>query len=270
LTLEIQMKFIGGTAAARKLFEELHQDGLLCMPYTDAWMKKNAKSLDTTYKDYKDDIGRHPELQGLAFIDTSRFHGDRLDALIDVFPAFSQIYRRDETMVNPDFIVLNLLTQKMIVFGLGRKDRVFTHIYRNGRFESVAGSTYDDYINQSFETVDDEGDIAVDPVFRYLQLLCSDPNELIDETYNSLEAFGIANFEYMSLPSNIDEIDGALREGPNADGVYEIDGEEMSEGKLEDLQSQHEELQAKCNRRLAFLQILFPKVEQGELATGAY
>ena len=49
------MKFIGGTAAARKLFEELHQDGLLCIPYTDAWMKKNAKSLDTTFKEYQEE-----------------------------------------------------------------------------------------------------------------------------------------------------------------------------------------------------------------------
>ena len=46
------MKFIGGTAAARKLFEDLANDGLLCMPYTDKWMKENAEKLNEDYESF--------------------------------------------------------------------------------------------------------------------------------------------------------------------------------------------------------------------------
>jgi len=263
------MKFIGGTAAARKLFEDLHSEGLLCMPYTDAWMKKNAKALGGDYKQFREWSSRYPNDQGLVFIDASRFYGDRLQGLIDVLPAFGTVFSED-SIVNPDFIVLNLKTQKMILFGLGRRDQVFARIYVDGKFEYVSPQTYDNSINQNFETVDDEGEIAVDPTYRYLQEMCDDWFEIIDNTYNALEAFGAANFEYMSLPSNEWEVECALKEKPNADGMYDLDGDEISVEGLRDVYADYRRLGAKCAKNLSYLQVLFPKVEQGELGTGAY
>jgi len=264
------MKFIGGTAAARKLFEDLHSEGLLCMPYTDAWMKKNAKAIGRDYKQFRKWSSHYPNDQGLVFIDASRFYGDRLQGLIDVLPAFGTVFREDIRIVNPDFIVLNLKTQKMILFGLGRKDRIYGLIYVEGQFEYVSQPTYDNYINQNFETVDDEGEIAIDPTYRYLQEMCGDWSEIIDNTYNALEAFGAANFEYMSLPASRYELECLLDEEPNAEGVYDLDGEEMSSDQVRDLLDEYERLDEKCIKNLRYLQILFPKIEQGELGTGAY
>jgi len=263
------MEFIGGTVAARKLFGELASDGLLCMPYTDAWMKKNAKALGVDYKRFREWSNRYPNDQGLVFIDASRFYGARLQALIDVLPAFGTVFKED-SIINPDFIVLNLKTQKMILFGLGRKDQVFAQIYVDGSFQFVSPQTYDNFINQNFETVDDEGEIAIDPTYRYLQEMCGDWFEIIDNTYNALEAFGTANFEYMSLPASRHELECLIDEEPNAEGVYDLDGEEMSADQVRDLLDEYERLDEKAMKNLRYLQVLFPKVEQGELGTGAY
>ncbi len=263
------MKFIGGTAAARKLFEDLVSDGLLCMPYTDQWMKANAEKLDEDYEHFLTSGKNYRNDEGVVFIDASQLNSKRLRELIKVFPAFGGVFREESTMTNPDFIVINLKTQKMILFGLGRRDQIHVHIYVDGEFQPVLPSTYDDYINQSFET-DDDTDIAVDPTFHYLQDLCDDFFEIIDNTYTALEAFGIASFEYMSLPANRYEIESLLDEEPNADGMYELDGDEMSEDDLREILDDYERLGDKCAENLAYLQVLFPKVEHSELATGAY
>ena len=63
------MKFIGGTAAARKLFEALASDGLLCMPYTDQWMKENAEKLDEDYELFLTSGKNYRNDEGLVFID---------------------------------------------------------------------------------------------------------------------------------------------------------------------------------------------------------
>ena len=263
------MKFIGGTAATRKIFEDLANDGLLCMPYTDQWMKENAEKLDEDYESFLKSSEGYSNDQGLVFIDASQLHGKRLRELIEVFPAFGGVFKEESTMTNPDFIVINLKTQKMILFGLGHRDQIFILIHIDGTFEYVSTSTYDDYINQDFET-DDETEIAIDPTYRYLQELCCDLFDIVDNTYNSLEAFGIANFEYMSLPANRDEIEFLLQDDPNSDGIYELDGDEMSEDDLREILDDYERLGDKCAQNLADLQVLFPKVEHSELATGAY
>lgn len=263
------MKFIGGTAAARKLFEALASDGLLCMPYTDQWMKENAEKLDEDYELFLTSGKNYRNDEGLVFIDASRLHGERLRELINVLPAFGSIFRQDSTMTNPDFIVINLKTQKMILFGLGRKDRIHVRTYVDGEFLPVSTSTYDDYINQSFET-DDDTEVAIDPTFRYLQDLCDDFFEIIDNTYSALEAFGIASFEYMSLPANRDEIESLLDDEPSAGGMYELDGDEMSKDDLREILDDYERLGDKCDENLRYLQVIFPKVEHSELATGAY
>lgn len=263
------MEFIGGTAAARKLFGELASEGLLCMPYTDAWMKKNAKALGEDYKQFRKFSNQYPTDQGLVFIDASRFYGDRLKQLIKVLPAFGTVFREGLTMTNPDFIVLNLKTQKMILFGLGRKDQVFAQIYVDGSFQHVSAQTYDNYINQHFER-DDDSNVAVDPTYRYLQELSGDCFEIVDNTYNALEAFGVANYERMCLPSNRDEVEYSLREAPNAEGMYELDDQEISAEELRHALDEYDRLEAKCEKNLSFLQVLFPNIEHGELATGAY
>lgn len=263
------MKFIGGTAAARKLFEALANDGLLCMPYTDQWMKDNAENLDEDYDSFLDPGDNYINDQGLVFIDASGLHGERLRELINVFPAFGGVFSEESTMTNPDFMIINLKTKKMILFGLGHRDQIHAHIFVDDKFLPVSTSTYDDYINQSFER-DDDTDIAIDPTFRYLQDLCNDLFEIIDNTYMALEAFGNANFEYMSLPANRDEIESLLDNEPNADGMYELDGDEMSEADLRETLDDYERLGDKCAENLAYLQVLFPKVEHSELATGAY
>lgn len=263
------MKFIGGTLVARTLFEDLYRKELLCMPYTDAWMKKNSKKLGWNYRLFCEIRNRRPTDQGLVFIDTSALHGESLKNLIDVLPAFETIFKTD-SIINPDCVIINLKTQKMILFGLGRKDQIFALIHADGSFQHVSSQIYYNHINGDFETIGNLGEIAIDPTYRYLQELCGDWFELINNSYNALETFGLANFEYMCLPGSVHEVECLLDEIPNAEGKYELDGEEFSPADLRQMLFDYENLSIKCVKSLAYLQVLFPKMEHSELATGAY
>ena len=256
------MNFVGGTSAVRTFFEELAKEGLLISPYTDKWIKANYK----TNKPIQNvDNGE------IIFIDASRFYGERLAKLLKIFPKFSSGFATEYTSTNTDFIAINLKTQQIILMGLGLSDRIHVHIYRDGKFESVDYDEVEEFVNDDFETISASDKTAKSLNHQYLQKFCElDRFRLVADLFESLYYFGLSSFEFANLPHSMMDIDEARGNGPNEDGMFEIDGDELSEEDLDELEGSYEEAAYDCTSHIRKIQLLFPKIDEGDLITGAY
>jgi hypothetical protein len=256
------MNFVGGTSAVRTFFEELAKDSLLVSPYTDKWIKTNFKKSKP-----------NPKLDNgeIIFINASRFYGERLAKLLKIFPKFSSGFSTEYTITNTDFIAINLRTQQIILMGLGRRDQIHVRIYHDGKFEYVNYSEVEEFVNDDFETISESDKTAKSLNHQYLQKFCElDRFCLVVDLFESLYYFGVSSFEFANLPHSMMDIDEARGNGPNEDGIFEIDGEELSEEDLDELESSYEEAANDCKSHIRKIQLLFPKIDEGDLITGAY
>ena len=256
------MNFVGGTSAVRTFFEELAKDSLLVSPYTDKWIKTNYKQSKPI-----------PNVDNgeIIFIDASRFYGERLAKLLKIFPKFSSGFSTEYTITNTDFIAINLKTQQIILMGLGRKDQIHVRIYRDGKFEYLNYSEVEEFVNADFETISASDKTAKSLNHQYLQKFCElDRFCLVVDLFESLYYFGVSSFEFANLPHSMMDIDEARGNGPNEDGMFEIDGEELSEEDLDELERSYEEAANDCTNHIRDIQQLFPKIDVGDLITGAY
>lgn len=256
------MNFVGGTSAVRTFFEELAKEGLLISPYTDKWIKANYK----TNKPIQNvDNGE------IIFIDASRFYGERLAKLLKIFPKFSSGFSTEYTTTNTDFIAINLRTQQIILMGLGRKDQIHVHIYRDGKFDYLDYDEVEEFVNDDFETISESDKTAKSGNLQYLQKFCElDRFRLVPDLFESLYYFGLSSFEFASLPHSIMDIDEARENGANEDGMFELDGEEFSEDDLDEFEQDNEDAANDCTSHIRKIQQLFPKIDEGDLITGAY
>lgn len=256
------MNFVGGTSAVRTFFKELAKDSLLISPYTDKWIRanyKNSKAIPNV------DNGE------IIFIDASRFYGERLAELLRIFPKFSSGFSTEYTTTNTDFIAINLRTQQIILMGLGRKDRIHIRIFRNEKFDYVDYAEVEEFINDDFETISKSDKTAKSLNHQYLQKFCElDRLRLVADLFESLYYFGLSRFEFECLPGSYIDIDEARFNGANEDGMFELDGEMLSETELDELEQQYEEAGNDTKFHITNIRKLFPMVEEGELATGAY
>jgi len=256
------MNFVGGTSAVRTFFEELAKDSLLVSPYTDKWIKVNSKNNKPI-----------PNVDNgeIIFINASRIYGDRLTKLLKIFPKFSSGFSTEYTSTNTDFIAINLRTQQIILMGLGRKDQIHVHIYRQGKFDHLDYDEVEEFVNDDFETISESDKTAKSLNIQYLQNFCElDRFRLVPDLLESLYYFGLSSFEFASFPHSIMDIDAARENGPNEDGMFEMDGEEFSEDDLDEFEHDNEEAANDCTSHIRKIQLLFPKVDEGDLITGAY
>ena len=256
------MNFVGGTSAVRTFFEELAKEGLLISPYTDKWIKANYK----TNKPIQNvDNGE------IIFIDTSRFYGERLAKLLKIFPKLSSGFSTEYTTTNTDFIAINLRTQQIILMGLGRKDQIHVHIYRDGKFDYLDYDEVEEFVNDDFETISESDKTAKSGNLQYLQKFCElDRFRLVPDLFESLYYFGLSSFEFANLPHSIMDIDAARENGAHEDGMFELDGEEFSEDDLDEFEQDNEDAANDCTSDIRKIQQLFPKIDEGDLITGAY
>ena len=256
------MNFVGGTSAVRTFFEELAKDSLLVSPYTVKWIKTNYKKSKPI-----------PNVDNgeIIFIDASRFYGERLAKLLKIFPKFSSGFATEQTMTNTDFIAINLRTQQIILMGLGRKDQIHVHIYRDGIFDYLDYDEVEEFVNDDFETISESDKTAKSRNLQYLQKFCElDRFRLVADLFESLYYFGLSSFEFANLPHSMMDIDEARGNGPNEDGMLEINGEELSEEDLDELERSYEEAANDCKSHIRKIQLLFSKIDEGDLITGAY
>ena len=256
------MNFVGGTSAVRTFFQELAKDSLLVSPYTDKWIKTNYK---------KSKPISNLDNGEIIFINASRIYGERLAQLLKIFPKFSSGFSTEYTITNTDFIAINLRTQQIILMGLGRRDQIHARIYRDGKFEYVNYSEVEEFVNDDYETISESDKTAKSLNHQYLQKFCElDRFSLVADLFESLYYFGVSSFEFANLPHSMMDIDEARGNGPNEDGMFEIDGEELSEEDLDELERSYEEAANDCTNHIRDIQQLFPKIDVGDLITGAY
>ena len=145
--------------------------------------------------------------------------------------------------------------------GLGRRDQIHVRIYRDGKFEYVNYSEVEEFVNADFETISASDKTAKSLNHQYLQKFCElDRFCLVVDLFESLYYFGVSSFEFANLPHSMMDIDEARGNGPNEDGMFEIDGEELSEEDLDELERSYEEAANDCTNHIRDIQQLFPKM----------
>jgi hypothetical protein len=272
------MKFENGAAKVNEYLKYLAAKGLLVSPLTNQWLKANAKKLSLNYDHYQK-IGRTKDLNGeLLVIDCSRFDKDEVQKICSIFSAFKLVFDPDFSIVNPDLILINLKSKKILVFRLGRKNRIGIQALIGEKFEDISTDQFDSYINYDFEYEfdgdedDDPGEgVAKDPKIRYLQEFGEiDFCEITDNLYNALEGLGINAFRYASLIGNQYEVDCADDDGPDNQGNYTVDDESLTGEEFMNLKNEYKEFSEKGEKHLGYLKIFFPHLEWSDICSGAF
>ena len=265
-------KFTGGTPTALKLFSALDRREIVVSPYTDSWLSKNANAIGINFEEYKSWKGGLENLADIVFIDLVSMDTEEINELLTLYPPLRETYSSDQQMimVNPDFLIINLKSQQILLVGLGRHDGVHTKALVDGEWVWIEESQYANYINQSFEKDDDRGE-AVDHPFIFLEKFCEgDDLELVDQFWEALRNFGEYSFRFQSLPGSIQEIEDARQDGMDAEGYYTVDGENLTQEELDEVSEEYSQCEKGMSDAATFIQLFFPQLDAYELITGAY
>ena len=143
-----------------------------------------------------------------------------------------------------DFLMINCANDSIAGFGLGRKNRAFAD-------SSFSGSPFETGI----------GDFAT-------QI----PYDLASLFQKKYEGLGDAILFMALLPGNIDELEGALDEEPDEDGLYwlEDSDEGLSAEEIQTMISKYEFDEEIYDVFKESISDYFPNIEMGDLDTGDY
>jgi hypothetical protein len=233
------------------LFSDLKKEGLLVDVYSQEWFDTRQENgdfprclLSNLEDEYSPEYFNH-----LLIIYLDQYKDGYYDRLVSAIPCLGAII--NDSHHKPDFLFINLKVNKILCIGLGRKNRIFV----------IDGET-NNSVNAFGITSGDEE--FMDEFTKYDHL------EVVNDFVNALDSLGEAFFAFDSLPSNPDEIYGALQSEPDEEGYYHLDWDDESytredlEGFLAE-QDQQLEIMRECEN---IIHIFFPDAE--ELNTGDY
>ena len=112
---------------------------------------------------------------------------------------------------------------------------------------------------------------SADPTFLYMrEFLKYDYSGVVRDLIESLYEFGIWARAFDHLPLNPDLIEDILEEGPNSDGLYDINGELMTLEEAQAVLADFEEAEKLGHEHLETLQQFFPEITWSDLNTQDY
>lgn len=143
-----------------------------------------------------------------------------------------------------DFLMVNCANKSIAGFGLGRKNRAFAD-------SSFSGSPFETGIEDFANQI---------------------PYDLASLFQKKYEGLGDAILFMALLPVNIDELEAALDEEPDDDGLYWLeDGDEgLSAEEIQTMISRYETDEEVYDVFKESISAYFPNIEMGDLDTGDY
>lgn len=247
MSLSSQLK----SAEARELFEELKREKLLVDVYSQEWFDTRDEDGDFPRCLLSNLEGEYsPEyLNHLLIIHLDQYKDEYNERLVSAIPCLSEVI--NESYHKPDFLFINLKLNKILCVGLGRKNQIFV----------IDGET-----NQSVNAF---GITSGDEEFIH-EFTKYDHLEVVSDLINALDSLGEAFFAFDSLPSNPDEIYGALQSEPDEEGYYHLewDDESYTKEDLEGFLAEQEQQLEIMKESENIIHIFFP--EAYEFNTGDY
>lgn len=240
------MNFFEDFATKGPLFKELQDVGLI----RKAFDREVIGELigwgwyEELYDEDEPDFDRLDTLP-IYVVYLNEFQRDAIKSLINSYTPFDAVKKAGHFF---DFLVVNTDLKIICGMGLGRKNRFFSYM-------SADGSQFDNKDEANEQLLRD-----------------SMPWDFLTKLKEIVEEIGQEMFSRDSIPGNPESLEMALDEGPNDEGYFylEDDDLEMSEeelrGYIYDLALHDENIDDDG----AMLQVLFPKFETYELNTGDY
>lgn len=264
------MPYIGGTPAVQNFIKKYKASGYLLDPYSKEWLTsiEARRNIDTDfycdidenqYSEYESKFG--PEfLNHLLIVYVDESNSELIKDLQAIYQPFKYIFEERDSYSGyekhrPDFIFINLAIRKILCIGLGRKNRLFEY-------------DLDEYFNQTPNSVDSNQLIRVfktdNPYYKEFTSL--DHAGFVVSLIRALNDLGAGLFKIASTPGNPDE----WPDETNEDGMYLIEDDEYTSEEFESIRDDYYEADELMHDGMISINLLFPKIEIGDLNTGDY
>ncbi len=260
------MLYTGGTHSAQTCIKQLTELGALVDIYSKQWLDAHPNFLYCS----TDDLTAHQITSSnaceghLLVISTSLDEAVVGEQLLAAYPAFEPIFGQKAPDHKPDIVFMNLATQQILCVGLGRKNQLFG--YAVGAEEVEID---DDNVQDATST--DQIEAANTPTLLFMrEFVQYDYAGIVTRLIDSLYEFGVSARAWDHLPLNPELIEEILEQGPDEDGLFDIDGEMMSLEEARDVIAEFAQADDWGNENLSCIQDLFPELTWADLSTGDY
>lgn len=260
------MPYSGGTPAAQACIKQLTELGALVDVYSKQWLDAHPNFPYCS----ADDLAEYQASSSnacvghLLIISTSLDETKVAELLIDAYPEFESVLGKTAPFHKPDLIFINLATEQILCAGLGRKNQLFGY----------AVGTSDVWVNDAnvqAVTSSDHIEASGTPTLQFMrQFVQYDFAGVVTTLIDSLYEFGVSARTWDHLPLNPELIEEILEQGPDEDGLFDIDGEMMTIEEARSVISEFESADDWGNENLSCIQDLFPELTWADLSTGDY
>lgn len=260
------MPYTGGTHATQACIKQLTEMGALADVYSKQWLDAHPNFPYCNADDLAEyQVTSSNACEGhLLIISTSLDEPKVAEQLIGAYPEFESVLGENAPFHKPDLIFINLASQQILCVGLGRKNQLF----------GCAVGTSDVLINDANVqdvTFSNSIEAASTPTLQFMrQFVQYDYAGIVTRLIDSLYEFGLFAYSWDHLPLNPELIEEILEQGPNEDGLYDIDDEMMSLDEARNVISEFEKVDEFGRENLSTIQDLFPDLSWGDLNTQDY
>lgn len=260
------MAYSGGTISAQECIAQLTDLGALVDVYSN---KRLEESPDTSYFD-ADDLVKYQEksngaCEGHLLVISTSLHLHKVsELLLSVHPAFTACFGDKAPHHKPDLIFINLATKQILCIGLGRKNYFF-----GTAIEAEDVKISDGNVREVTRTNTDSS--SNEPTLTYMrEFMKYDYANVVQNLIEALYEFGVCARNWDQLPLTPDQIEEIIDQGPDDDGMYDIDDQLMSLEDARGVIAEFEEINDWGKENLSAIQAFFPDLEWADLNTQDY
>ena len=260
------MAYTGGTAAAQECISQLAALGALVDIYSQSWL---ATHPDSTYFTAEDFSEYQQQSKGaceghLLVISTSLDVVAVSTLLPAAHPGFDAYFGDQAPYHKPDLVFINLATEQILCVGLGRKNYFFGFTIGTDALRISDGN-----IKDALQPLRDPS--SKDPSLVFMRKFIQyDYANVVLSLVDALYEFGTCARNWDHLPLTPDQIEEIIDQGPNDEGMYDIDDEMMSLEEARAIIAEFEETDDWGRENLSTLQEFFPDLTWGDLNTQDY
>lgn len=266
------MAYTGGTQTVQEFIKKYSDAGLLVDVYSREWLTSHEAfpfvSLDDI-DEYQDKSSGACEGH-LLILFTDNENSELETDLVKIHAPFEKIFGSNAPYHKPDLLFINLATQQILCMGLGRKNQFFCYHLKDeiiflrepALLNALLGWYQNTTVNPSTDYLETQAFVSNFVKYDYANIVAN--------LTEALEDFGEQASRWDHLPLNEDEIENILDEGPDANGLYRVDGEEMTEEEVRKIKSELEESNDRTREHLDTFKAFFGEIYWEDLSTGDY
>jgi hypothetical protein len=260
------MAYVSESPEVKECFAELSALGALVDVYSSEWLTAHPDFPDFNTADLEEYQSRsHNMCEGHLLIISTSLDDQAVSTLLPAaYPSLRDVLDPEIRNHKPDLIFLNLATKQILWVGLGRKNQLFGFAV-GAEDVKLRDGNIEDVIRPSSDVE------SADPTFLYMrEFLKYDYSGIVSDLIESLYEFGVCARAVDHLPLNPDLIGEILDEGPDGDGLYDIDDELLTLEEVQAVLAEFEEAENLGHEHLQTLQQFFPDISWSDLNTQDY